>query len=221
MNRHFCTNIRSVTYSSVVVQRFWDKTAASEVLSFNGTPCIMWTGAIKNKKNPSLYGRFYSRDTDGNTRYWVAHRFAYYLAYGEVPDGMEVDHLCCRSLCVNALHLEAVTPCENTRRAEQNRVHSLTCPAGHLWTNETMRIHRNSKGTLTRLCRQCNRDRVSAATQGYRTSPIAGRELADLSTVCRNGHRRTSENTHFNSLGIVMCRDCRTDVMDRYKAKHT
>ncbi|MFF4531456.1 HNH endonuclease signature motif containing protein [Streptomyces sp. NPDC001407] len=46
-----------------------------------------------------------------------AHRTAYSLMVGEVPDGLQIDHLCRNALCVNPAHLEPVTPSENIRRA--------------------------------------------------------------------------------------------------------
>lgn len=62
----------------------------------------------------------------------MAHRFAYEYLIGPIPDGLEVDHLCHNSdpdcpggpcvhrLCVNPLHLEAVTPKQNTQRRKFN-----------------------------------------------------------------------------------------------------
>ncbi len=47
---------------------------------------------------------------------WLAHRYAYVRAYGEIPQGLSIDHLCRNTRCVNPTHLEAVTLAENTRR---------------------------------------------------------------------------------------------------------
>lgn len=62
--------------------------------------CLMWTAGHL----PRGYGRVW---VDGRMAY--AHRVAYAMYYGEVPDGMDLDHLCRNPACVNPLHLEPVT----------------------------------------------------------------------------------------------------------------
>lgn len=76
--------------------------------------CWIWTGSVDGERK---YGT-----TSGNyCEEKSAHRVAYFIANGPVPDGLEVDHTCGVTRCVNPAHLEAVTRDENQRRAVQRR----------------------------------------------------------------------------------------------------
>lgn len=93
------------------------------------TGCWLWTGAT----NSNGYGQI---KVDGRTTY--AHRFAYEVARGPVPAGMELDHLCSVRRCVRPSHLEAVDHRTNllrgqtTTAAMANRNGQVThCPQGH------------------------------------------------------------------------------------------
>jgi HNH endonuclease len=52
----------------------------------------------------------------GSERSGLAHRNYYKKHKGPIPDGMQVDHLCRNTLCVNPDHLEAVPQAVNIRR---------------------------------------------------------------------------------------------------------
>lgn len=55
------------------------------------------------------------------TKMVYAHRFAWEVTRDPIPDGMEVDHLCRVTSCVNPAHMEIVTPSENRKRAVRSR----------------------------------------------------------------------------------------------------
>jgi hypothetical protein len=76
---------------------FWAKVQKLQ----NG--CWLWLGSC-NKR----YGYFKTRIQ--------AHRYAYELMIGPVPDGLELDHLCRNRYCVNPSHLEAVSHRTNVLR---------------------------------------------------------------------------------------------------------
>lgn len=73
-----------------------------------GSDCWLWTGYVA----AGGYGEFHLA---GRTR--KAHRVAYELLVGPVPEGLDLDHLCRVRRCVNPEHLEPVTRQENLRRS--------------------------------------------------------------------------------------------------------
>jgi len=102
------------------------------------------------------YGTIYA---NGASR--LAHRVAYELVVGPIPDGLHIDHLCRRPICVNPAHLEAVTQRENTRRgngATARNGRKTHCPAGHEYTDGNTYLARTGR----RTCRSCTLARVKA-----------------------------------------------------------
>lgn len=103
--------------------------------------CWLWKSTVGRN------GYGYFRTTKRNR---LAHRVAYELVVGPIPDGLHLDHLCRVRHCVNPSHLEPVTPGENIRRGEPaNRTH---CPREHEYTPENTRV-RGGK----RHCLACHR----------------------------------------------------------------
>lgn len=108
------------------------------------TGCIIWLGAERRG-----YGRIWCSDERRNKS---AHRVAYELLRGPVPDGHEIDHVCRTRLCVNPEHLEVVTGAENIRRGLPFRTYVRTeCPNGHPYGNTPA----GARGT--RRCGVCYR----------------------------------------------------------------
>lgn len=102
--------------------------------------CWLWTGM--------LYWRGYGKLTF-NARTSYAHRVAYRTLVGEVPDGLELDHLCRTRSCCNPSHLEAVTHLVNMRRGRNARL--THCPAGHPYDADG--TYRDGHGH--RHCKKC------------------------------------------------------------------
>ena len=70
-----------------------------------GESCWEWT-AFKDRKG---YGKFTSWPTGEQ----YAHRIAFTLRNGPIPEGMQVDHICHNPRCVNPDHLRLATPKQN------------------------------------------------------------------------------------------------------------
>lgn len=106
-----------------------------------------WTGVVNNKG----YGVVRVGDTTT-----TAHRATWFVAYGPIPEGMQVDHLCRNRLCINPDHLELVTGAENYGRSP--RVQVTHCPAGHPYAGDNLRLYVDRYGRTHRQCVICRRE---------------------------------------------------------------
>jgi hypothetical protein len=73
------------------------------------TGCILWTGPVRENG----YGIIQHRPANKLQVVVTAHRLAFELAYGPIPAGMQVMHLCDVPGCVNPLHLALGTAADN------------------------------------------------------------------------------------------------------------
>lgn len=128
--------------------RFWIKVEKTET-------CWLWTAATVK----GGYGTI--RIGGVGSPMESAHRVAYELLVGPIPDGLHLDHLCRVRRCVNPAHLEPVTCAENLLRGESfSAVNAVKteCLRGHAFTEEN--TYYTGRG---RDCRTCKRLRGQQA----------------------------------------------------------
>jgi len=124
--------------------RFWDR-----VKKRHSNFCWDWLG-LKNERG---YGRFWM-----NGKLRKAHVVAYGWLIGRIPEGMELDHLCRNTSCVNPSHLQPVTHAENVRRgaspAAKNQARAK-CVNGHPFSGKNLYLYKG----IHRHCRTCRATR--------------------------------------------------------------
>lgn len=128
-------------------ERFWSKVSKTD-------GCWLWEAS----RTRAGYGRF---ATNGRTV--SAHRFAYELQRGQIPDGLQLSHLCGIRHCVNPDHLEPVTTREVLVRGNTPAARNAAkthCPKGHAYTAENTYIAppNASNPNGFRGCRTCKRE---------------------------------------------------------------
>jgi len=110
--------------------------------------CWLWTGSADNG-----YGQIHWKRKTGK-----AHRIAYEILIGPVPDGLEIDHLCRVRSCCNPAHMEPVTHRENiTRGAGATIIRLGRCRSGrHLIRSDTdIQVMKGGSNPGARTCRAC------------------------------------------------------------------
>lgn len=90
----------------VEADRFWSKVEKTD-------GCWLWRGSI----NSDGYGSFKIKG-----RTVKAHGYPWEKKNGQVPRGLELDHLCRNRACVRPDHLEPVTHAVNVQRGNLGRV---------------------------------------------------------------------------------------------------
>ena len=136
-----------VLSDSPVLMRFYAKIRVDPE-----TGCWEWTGSQCGPVRAT--GRYGQMCVGGrNVR---AHRLAYELFVGPIPDGLTIDHLCRNTLCANPIHLEPVPMEENLRRGQHHGGggwwrYQTHCKRGHLFDDKNT----YSDPAGARRCRIC------------------------------------------------------------------
>ena len=117
------------------LQRFWAKVIRRDI-----NECWGWTGTISS----SGYGLFWPTQRET----WNAHRYMYGVMNSfEELEGKDIHHTCRNRVCVNPLHLVALTEKEHGK--ESPKALQEFCINGHEFTRENTYIKPNG-------CRDCN-----------------------------------------------------------------
>jgi uncharacterized protein (DUF433 family) len=134
-------------------ETFWSRVEKGGV-----DDCWPWAA----RRGPQGYGAF---RIDGKDR--RAHRVAYQLSRGPIPDGLLVRHTCDNPPCCNPNHLLLGTHADNVAdRRERKRTYNLKkthCPNGHEYSGSNLYV----SALGYRGCRLC---RSLAAQRSQRES---------------------------------------------------
>lgn len=119
--------------------------------------CWTW----QSSKSAKGYGEFFLNHNKVRRKIY-AHRFAYELLAGPIPDGLHLDHLCRNPSCVRPSHLEPVTLQENTARGQNFTALNAAkthCPQGHPYDEVNTEYWQNERRCIA--CRRVrNRERM-------------------------------------------------------------
>jgi hypothetical protein len=136
--------------TATAADRFWANVDRSD-------DCWVWTAHL----NAAGYGRFRLSEP---RRLVYAHRFAYELLVGPIPEGLSLDHLCRNRSCVRPTHLEPVTQRTNLLRGSgfaATQAEQIYCKYGHpLWGEN---VYSRPTSPNRRECRTCKREATRRA----------------------------------------------------------
>ena len=189
-------------------ERFWEKVERAD-------ECWEWQAS----KTRQGYGQVRVRD-----RILAAHRVAWSIENGLIPNRLGLDHICRNPACVRPSHLEPVPQRENMVRGVDARIH---CPNGHPYDT-------NGRKRQCEVCAQAAIDRArekrTRCKNGHRYTPGTmfrdkrGHRRCRLcaKTHCPRGHPYDDENTYVDPTnGWRQCIKCRKAQVDRQAASLT
>ena len=147
--RQLSTGSPTGSNAKPAVDRFFEKVELAG-------DCWRWTNSLDD----SGYGMFSAGSERRKSHIVRAHIWSYEYFVDEVPEGLQLDHLChnpsctdgtdcVHRRCVNPWHLEPVPPLVNSQRGCGAR--RKKCPQGHKYTPQNTYI--NPRGA--QVCRKC------------------------------------------------------------------
>lgn len=98
-------------------KRFW-----AHVKKADG--CWGWDGSLSSRGYPQI---------KIDRKIVRAYRYSYELHYGPIEPGLEIDHMCRNTVCVNPEHLQMVTKSENLQNLSGANRNSSTGVRGVSW----------------------------------------------------------------------------------------
>jgi hypothetical protein len=127
-----------------VEERFWEK------VDKNGPGgCWLWTAHV----TAGGYGQF----TPRHHKHESAHRFAYALLVGPIPEGMTLDHACRVPRCVRPEHLRPMPIGPNVLGGvgiTAINARKATCHRGHRFSQANTYVRADG----SRACKTCQRE---------------------------------------------------------------
>lgn len=168
--------------------RFWRKVDKAGPVPLHRPdlgPCWLWL----KSKTPYGYGRtvVYNSITQKVSNE-LAHRLAYLNLIGLIPEGLELDHLCRVTSCVNPTHLEPVTHDENMKRGKT--ANKELCKRGHPLSGENLVLRKGY-----RQCRACGLLREEKYTETRQKYYEANRERRAASCRRWRENKRAQKTT--------------------------
>lgn len=214
MVNELLSSARNWMYSNM--EEFVESTLAEMVDRFRAnvlpepnSGCWFWMGSDYN----GGYG-YFCIQAMGKRKVIAAHRFAYELLVGPIPEGYDVHHKCSIPCCVNPLHLEPLDRMTHVHITPRNigsiNAAKTHCINGHPLTGDDVRIRGNS-----RQCKACAREWYRDHPGRRKKKPHKAKELwkqRDPKTHCKYGHELSGYNIRLyldpNGKEKRVCRAC-------------
>lgn len=181
------------------LEAFWAKVE-------KGDGCWEWRGHVDTRPRYG-YGAFSWTDTISKRgRTTGPHRLAYSLLVGNIPEGLQIDHLCRNRTCVNPSHLEPVTPKVNTLRGvgpaaiNSKKTH---CGQGHEITATVV-----AKDRIFRECSICKVARNKSDWEKRKAKMIASGVKTGIPTKLRTHCPYGHQYDGFEKTGMRKCMEC-------------